>query len=60
MVYTVPIPVVIAISPFIFGGIVLGTITWTFAYVRRVRERAATRARALAEKATKPIDDKAR
>ncbi len=58
MVYTLPIPVVIAISPFIFGGIVLGTITWTFAYIRRVRERAV--ARALAERATKLIDDKVR
>jgi hypothetical protein len=45
MVYSLPIPVVIVVSPIIFGAVVLGTITWTFAYVRRVRERAA-RARA--------------
>jgi hypothetical protein len=43
MVFTLPIPVVIAVSPFIFGGIVLGTITWTFAYGRRARDRAAAR-----------------
>jgi hypothetical protein len=43
MVYTLPTVVVLSVSPFIFAGATFGTIAWTFAYVRRVRRRAAAR-----------------
>jgi hypothetical protein len=39
MAFTLPIPVVLSISPFIFGAITALTIFWTFAYARRARER---------------------
>src|SRR5713101_181338 len=35
MAYTLPIPIVLAISPFILGGITIVTIVWTIAYARR-------------------------
>src|SRR5262249_39780439 len=44
MVYTLPIPVVIVVSPLILRGATMATVTWTFAYVRRIRERAAAQA----------------
>ncbi len=39
LVYTMPAAVVLVISPIILGGLVIATIAWTFAYVRRVRAR---------------------
>ena len=46
LVYTLPAAAVLVISPIILGVITIGTFTWTFAYVRRVRQRAeATRSR---------------
>ncbi len=41
MVWTLSIPEVLAISPFVFNGITLVLIAWTVAYVRRRRQSAA-------------------
>ena len=41
MAYTLPIPVVLAVSPFLLGGITIGTIAWTLAYARRSAQREA-------------------
>jgi hypothetical protein len=41
MVWTLSVPQVLAISPFVFNGITLGLIAWTVAYARRKRQRAA-------------------
>ena len=38
--WTLSIPQVLVISPFVFNGIFLGLITWNFAYVSRQRRRA--------------------
>lgn len=43
MVYSLPSVVVLAVSPIILGAITLATITWTFAYARAARRRAAER-----------------
>ncbi len=40
MVFTLSIPEVLAISPFVFNGITLGLLAWTVAYVRRRRQSA--------------------
>ena len=40
LVYTLPAAAVLVISPIILGVITVGTFIWTFAYVRRVRQRA--------------------
>jgi hypothetical protein len=45
MVWTLSIPEVLAISPFVFNGIMLGLIAWTIAYVRRRRERSRSASR---------------
>jgi hypothetical protein len=39
LVYTLPTAAVLAVSPATLGGITIGTILWTFAYVRRARAR---------------------
>ena len=39
MVWTLSIPAVLAISPFVFNGITLGLIAWTIAHVRRRQQR---------------------
>jgi hypothetical protein len=39
MVSTLPIPVVLAVSPLILIGISVATLFWTFAYVRWARQR---------------------
>ena len=39
MVYTLPIPVVLGVSPIILGGITVATIAWTMAYANRARKR---------------------
>ena len=39
MVSTLPIPVVIAVSPIVLIGISVATLFWTFAYVRWARQR---------------------
>jgi len=41
MAYTLPIPVVLAVSPFLLGGITIVTIAWTIAYARRSAQRGA-------------------
>ncbi len=41
LIYTLPPPWVLALSPLILGAITIGTFLWTFAYVRRVRRLAA-------------------
>lgn len=39
LVYTLPVSVVLLISPFLLGGITVATIVWTFAYVRDATKR---------------------
>ncbi len=41
LIYTLPAAWVLFLSPLILGAITIGTFAWTFAYVRRVRRRAA-------------------
>ena len=41
MVWTLSIPEVLVISPFVFNGITIGLIAWTLAYGRRQRQRGA-------------------
>jgi len=40
LVYTLLPAWVLVISPILLGAITIGTLTWTFVYVRRVRRRA--------------------
>jgi len=47
MVWTLSVPQVLAISPFVFNGITIGLIAWTIAYTRRRRQRGV-RAKAAA------------
>jgi hypothetical protein len=49
MVWTLSIPQVLAISPFVFNGITIGLIWWTIAYVKRRRQRAADQEKAAAD-----------
>jgi hypothetical protein len=51
MVWTLSVPQVLAISPFVFNGITIGLIAWTVAYVKRRRQRQADVDRALADQA---------
>ncbi len=39
LVYNLPAPVVLALSPFSTGLVTVGTIVWTFWYARRIRSR---------------------
>jgi hypothetical protein len=39
LVYNLPAPVVLAISPFSTGLVTVGTIVWTFWYPHRIRNR---------------------
>jgi hypothetical protein len=43
LVYTLPAAAVLAAAPAILGGITIGTILWTFAFVRRARARGESR-----------------
>jgi hypothetical protein len=43
---TLPIPVVLAVSPVIFGAITVATIFWTFAYARRAHQHGEAMRRA--------------
>jgi len=38
LVYTLPAAAVLVVSPIVLGGMLIGTIVWTFAYVRQARE----------------------
>ena len=40
LVYMLPPAVVLVVSPFILGALLIATILWTFAYMRRMRARA--------------------
>ncbi len=40
MAYTLPAAAVLVLGPLVLGAITLGTIGWTFAYIRRQRARA--------------------
>ncbi len=40
LVYTMPAAMVLVISPIVLGGLLIATIVWTFAYVRRARARS--------------------
>jgi len=41
LVYTLPAATVLVVSPIILGGLLIATIAWTFAYVRRMRAHTA-------------------
>jgi len=43
LVYTLPAAAVLVVSPVILGGLLIATIVWTFAYIRRLRARVAQR-----------------
>ncbi len=43
LVYTLPAATVLVVSPIILGGLLIATIVWTFAYLRRMQARAARR-----------------
>jgi hypothetical protein len=43
LVYTLPPAAVLVVSPIILGGLLIATIVWTFAYIRRMRARAVRR-----------------
>jgi len=43
LVYTLPAAAVLVVSPIVLGGLMIATIAWTFAYIRRMRARAARR-----------------
>ena len=43
LVYTFPPAAVLVVSPIILGGLLIATIVWTFAYLRRMRARAVRR-----------------
>jgi len=40
LVYTLPAATVLVVSPIVLGGLLIGTVSWTFAYGRRMRARA--------------------
>jgi hypothetical protein len=40
LVYTLPAATVLVVSPIVLGGLLLVTISWTFAYGKRMRARA--------------------
>jgi hypothetical protein len=40
LVYALPAAAVLVVSPVVSGGIVIGTIVWTFAYARHASQRA--------------------
>jgi hypothetical protein len=42
LVYTLPAGAVLVVSPIVLGGLLIATISWTFAYGRRMRDRAAS------------------
>jgi hypothetical protein len=41
LVYTLPAATVLVVSPIVLGGLLIATISWTFAYGKRMRDRAA-------------------
>lgn len=41
LVYSLQVSTVLAVSPFFSYGITLGTLTWTFAYVKKAKSRVA-------------------
>ncbi len=40
LVYTLPVATVLVVSPIVLGGLLLATISWTFAYGKRMPARA--------------------
>jgi len=47
LVYTLPVETVLIVSPILLNGIIVGTLIFTFAYVRIVRKRAQAQAQGL-------------
>ena len=43
LVYTLPAATVLVVSPIVLGGLLVATISWTFAYGKRMRARAEAR-----------------
>jgi len=43
LVYTLSPAAVLVVSPIVLGALLMATIVWTFAYIRRMRARAARR-----------------
>lgn len=46
LVYTLPAGTVLVVSPIVLGGLLVATISWTFAYGKRMRARAEAQSRA--------------
>ncbi len=44
LVYTLPAAVVLVVSPIVLGGLLIATILWTFAYIRRARAQQVSQA----------------
>ena len=44
LVYTLPAPVVLVVSPIVLGALLIATIVWTFAYIRRMRAHRMSQA----------------
>ncbi len=42
LVFTLPVAAVLAVGPILTGGLIGGTLLWTFAYLRRARQRVQT------------------
>ena len=42
LVFLLPVAAVLAVGPIITGGLIGGTLLWTFAYLRRARQRVQT------------------
>ena len=43
LVYTLPIPLVLSISPFMIGTVTIVAVTWTFRYRRKLMESQGLR-----------------
>jgi hypothetical protein len=46
LVYTLPAATVLVVSPIVLGGLLLATISWTFAYGKRMRARVEAQSHA--------------
>jgi len=42
LVFTLPVAAVLAVGPILTGGLIGGSLLWTFAYLRRARQRLQT------------------
>ena len=42
LVFTLPVAAVLVVGPLLTGGLIGGSLLWTFAYLRRTRQRLQT------------------